>query len=203
MKVNQVILALLCSILFSINSSYAQKKVEWTETTEVTLESFKGTAPEMVEDNVQQYLFSCTWQFNFQMANIQFAFSKNFNKYVEAFYYPNQSWIEEGELTKDLLLMANLDFDITELFARKFRKAIYEKKKVDSSVNMMNTISEEINYEHVNYRAKIESELRATDNIEEVVAKYDKEVNEGIQSLNEFCKTCKPQKKKRKKKRKG
>ena len=187
-------------IILCVTTINAQQKISWTNDNEITKADFKGNTPEMAEDNLQQYLFSCTWEFNFQMASLQFTFSKNFNKYVDAYYLPQQSWIEEGELTDDLLLMANLDFDIAELFARRFRKEIYDNKRWDSSPQIFNEVHSKIQYDYVNYRAKIESEYRSKGNIEEVVTKYSKEVNDEILKLNEFCKTCKPKKKKRKKK---
>ena len=130
MENNLKVLALLIYLFIStIYLGKAQDKVLWDSNAEITKASFQSALPNLAKDNLQQYSFACSFDFAFQMANIQFAFTKNFNKYIEAYYVPNLSWIEEGELTEQLLLMANLDFDLVELYARKFRKRLFEANK--------------------------------------------------------------------------
>ena len=77
---------------------------------------------------------------------------------------PSYSWIEEGELKDQLLLMANLDFDLVELFARKFRKRMFEAKKVGSGINFFNQIHQEINNEYIAKQSEIQSKLYSVEN---------------------------------------
>lgn len=189
-------------LLFLGTFGFAQEKIEWSNDIEITRSSFQAKLPALAEDNMQQYSFARTFEFNFQMFNVQFAFTKNFNKYVLAYYAPELSWIEDGELTDQLLLMANLDFDLVELYARKFRKKMFETKKVGSNINFYNDIHDQINSEYSNRQAVIQSELQSKENVEEYLNHELKTVNLEIEELAEFCKKCKPKKKKKKRKKK-
>jgi len=187
-------------LLIALNPSFSQEKIEWSKGIEIDSSCFKASIPNLAEDNLQEYSFACSYNFNFQMIGLQFAFTKNFNSYVSAYYNPHLSWMEEGELTWQLLLMANLDFDLVELYARKFRKKMFEAKNVGSNVNFFNKLHEEVNREYLDRQSVIQSNLRTNENIEDYLKLEIEKVNEEIEMLNEFCKTCKP--KKRKKKRK-
>jgi len=197
---NRILFIIVFLILTQIG--FAQDIVEWSQDVEITKSSFAGALPDLAEDDMQQYSFASTFEFNFQMANLQFAFTKNFNKYVTAYYAPHLSWIEDGALTDQLLLMANLDFDLVELYARKFRQKIFETKKVGSKVNFYNQIHDQINREYSDRQAVIQSELRSRDSIDVYLVKEIEKVNIEIEALHEYCKTCKPKKKKKQKKKK-
>ena len=121
-------------IMYSIGLK-SQNKILWSSEIEITEESFLDEAPNISGDNVEEFMLHTTFEFGYQMSTAQFAFTKNFNKYVEAYYIPEYSWIEKGESLKDLMLYANVQFDISELFARKFRKKLYESKKFGSNSN--------------------------------------------------------------------
>ena len=47
---------------------------------------------------------------------------------VRAYFEKNESWVKEEALTTHHLIHEQLHFDITELFARKLRKALSEQK---------------------------------------------------------------------------
>lgn len=175
----------------------AQKQIEWSEEIIINEKSFQGTLPNLTDDNYQEYYFSTSFDFNFQMLSLQFTFTKNFNKYVTAYYVPEFSWMEEGDLTEQLLLMANMDFDLVELFARKFRKKLFEAKNLGSNVNFFSHLHNEINNEYIARNAEIRSRLKTTDNLSDYLVEDNDRINAEIQELGEFCKTCKPQKKKK------
>ncbi len=137
--------------------------------------------------------------FSFNMLGVQFAFTKNFNKYVDAYYAPSLSWIEAGNFTDQLIRLANLDFDIVELYARKFRKQMYDNKKTTSNINFYNDLYKEVSAEYKSFQAEIQNEIRTTNNLDSLITQYHLSVNEEIIALEEFCKQCKPKKKKRRK----
>jgi len=192
----KIILTLLAILTLS-TLTYSQTIVEWKEDELITLQSFEGELPDLAEDQIQQYTFAATFDFNFQMLNMQFAFTKNFNQYVKAYYVPSLSWIEKGELNDQLLLMANLDYDLVELYARKFRKRLYESKNVASNVDFYNSIFLKINQEYSNRQTVIQSELRGQEDYEAYLKDTILKVNQEIKEMAEFCKTCKPKKKKK------
>jgi hypothetical protein len=189
-------LILLFSAIAPI-SAHCQEVIEWEEDIEITKESFKGPLPEMRQDNVQNYYFYTNYEFHVQMMNIQFSFTKNFNKYVTAYYKPALSWIEEGEFTDQLIKMANLQFDISELYARKLRKEFYESKKFNSGFHIFSLAHEKINSEFEAFDAKLRSELQTTNDWTNILKSYNEKVAAEIIELADFCKSCKPKKKKK------
>lgn len=182
-------------LLVTLNFLNAQTTIEWSKSEEITLASFKANVPNLAEDNVQQYIFAVSYDFSFQMQSMQFTFTKNFNKYVNAYYNPNLSWMEDGELTDQLLLMANLDFDLVELYARKFRKRLFETKNIGSNVNFFDEIHKQIYSEYTSRVSVIQSNIRSQDDTILYLETEIKQVNFEIDELSEFCKTCKPKKK--------
>ncbi len=195
--------SLLSLVLFLFSSviSFAQKKVQWTADLVIDEQSFQDTPPNLAEDQVQEMSFQTTYDFAYQMTNAQFMFTKNFNKYVEAYYLPTMSWIEEGDekLTSELLLLANLQFDMSELFARKFRKELYERKKLGSAANFYDLAHAEVSNEYSKLNAEINSQLRISNDWSSTISDYSKKINSEINELYEYCKTCKPVKKKKRK----
>lgn len=177
-----------------------QEKVDWGRDVEITIESFKGKLPDLKEDKVQQYSLASFYEFNGHMRIFQFAFAKHFNQYVSVYYIPSDSWIEDGEQTEEILMIANLNFDLLELYSRKFRKKIFESKTFNSSFDFINKIYEEISRDLSEKQATISNEIRNQDDLSVYLADQIKLVNFEIEKLDEFCKTCVPKKKKRRRK---
>ena len=90
---------------------------------------------------------------------------------------------------------------MVELYARKFRKRLYETKNVGSNVNFFNEVHAEINSEFTSHQAVIQSELRTHEDTVGYLNSEIEKVNLEIEALAEFCKSCKPKKKKKKKKK--
>ncbi len=190
-------LLISCAFCWIAVISYGQEKKAWTEEYLIEMGDFQGVAPIMEEDYVQRYYLAAQLAFNYQMNHYQFAFTKNFNKYVEVYFNPASSWIEEGDQTDMLLEMANLDYDLAELHARKFRKRIFENKNIVSSPALLQSEFEKVSNEYADYRAQVLSEIMASATIHEKLAHYRQSVNLEIYNLAEFCQACKPAKKKK------
>ena len=54
------------------------------------------------------------------------ATGKEYSYEVTSFFIPQKSWVKGGKTSKNLLAHEQLHFDITELHARKLRKALAE-----------------------------------------------------------------------------
>ncbi len=186
---------LTCLLLPIGFSSYGQEKVDWSAGYTMDTSDFRGKVPYMEEDYVQRYYLASQLGFSYQMNSYQFAFTKNFNKYIEVYFKPSSSWIERGEQTDLLLAMASLDFDLAELYARKFRKSIYENKKLVSSTQLFQEEFEKVSNTYSDRRAQMMSEVMASSMPHETLASYRQHVNLEILTLEEFCKACKPKKK--------
>ena len=184
-------------IILNTLSLYAQAPIEWTPDYELQLSDFKSEATEIGGNNLSIYP-AAKFDFAFQMSNYEFMFTKNFNSKVVTNFYPLSAYFTAPDsiLAKDLLLYARLTFDLTELYARKFRQQLYLQKGGFSNASFFQPIYNEIEKE---YSARHSELSKATDlgrNHEQIkVARQ--QIQTEISLLSDFCKTCKPKKKKK------
>ena len=191
----------ICIFLFLISTviASAQTKIIWEPTIEITRESFKDTPPPLKEDHIQQMVLQATYDMQYQMVNAQFMFTKNFNKYIRAYYIPEQSWIEEGELTDELIELANLQYDAAELYARKFRSAIFMQKSVGSSPQLLQDLHSKFSSEYLKFNARLTNDFFTQENWDEIQSRHQQNIDQQLEELAEFCQSCKPKKRKKKK----
>jgi len=91
----------------------------------------------------------------------------SYSTLVEAHFYPEKSWFKIDEINSFILSHEQLHFDITELYARKFRKRISEIKSIENIKTKLYDINKAINLE-----------------LEAVQDRYD---NETEHSMNEIA----------------
>ena len=183
---------------------FSQNTIDWSSDYELELSDFKST---MSEVNSKSTIYSiqsgATINFSFHMSSIEFLFIKNFNsKVITSFNKSAASIIApDSVIAHKLLKFGQYDFDLTELFSRKFRKELYEKKEALSKSDFFQPLYDKFQAE-MNERSMLvlkESEMGLKT---EVVKKAHLEVLEEIEKLSEFCKECKPPKKPKKKRTK-
>jgi hypothetical protein len=82
-------------------------------------------------------LAACGIDFHFHMNGYQFMFTKNFNSKVTTTFTRSASYIQTPDslISERLLNLSQAEFDLAELYARKFRKLLFESKNVLSNVN--------------------------------------------------------------------
>lgn len=88
---------------------------------------------------------------------------------VESIFYPNKSWVKEIEEVDYLLAHEQLHFDITELHARKLRKALENYKPGNNIKKELDSIY-----------SVIEKQRQQMQN------RFDKETNHSINKETEF-----------------
>lgn len=96
---------------------------------------------------------------------------------------------------KQLVNFAQYEFDLTELYARNFRKQLYDKKGAFSSTKFFQPIYDTLQQQFAAKDAeagKLANFGQDSGNLTEL----HNEVLEEIDSLSDFCKSCKPKKKK-------
>lgn len=171
----------------------AQDIVEWSPTYQLTKSDFQMKPAN--SGNGQRYYAACQMDFSYQMSNYEFMFTKNFNRFSRAIFNRKASWMDEGPLQERLIDMAQLDFDLVELYTRKIRKRMYEEKRAFSNATFYQQAVTDTQRLYAERLAEIvrdtdsgQSETRTREIHEQVV----REINE----LNEYCKECKPVKKK-------
>lgn len=68
------------------------------------------------------------FSFDFQMKGLDF-FSKSLNKNVRNYFMPAASWIDTSANVNKSLTYQQTLFDMSEIYARQFRKALKENRK--------------------------------------------------------------------------
>jgi len=151
---NQI--ALLCIFFFSSLTIIGQSKsgmIPWEEETKLKWSDFKGKANKMSNYEALTYA-GIEFQVGYQGNDYQISIVSTFDK--------KSSWTKEKK-DAELLQHEQLHFDITELYARKFRRIILEKNFKTTGKDLIKEI-QKINKE-------IGGELKAMQN------QYDKQSN--------------------------
>lgn len=138
-----------------------------------------------------------SFDFAYSMNTIEFAFSKNFNSKVNCTFNRDAASMvaPDKEMAEALLAFARYDFDLAELYARKFRKKLFEEKDVLSEGNFYQSIYNDIKKEHVE-RHTTAGQLTNLGMTKEKLQELHQQIRDEIQQLADYCKTCKPIKKK-------
>lgn len=120
----RVLIFLLCFVNFQTEKPV----ISWQENKSLTWKDFKGK-PKLNSHAVAETASGISFGFSVKKTNnIVVSFSTEVNTY----FYPENSWVNPDRATPYILGHEQLHFDITELFARKFRKDISELKVSNS-----------------------------------------------------------------------
>jgi hypothetical protein len=190
---------LFIAILLAIVSNVkGQNTIEWDGNYQLKLSDFQSTATQIGGTNIYSLNTVSSFDFSFYMSSGEFMFTKNFNSKVNCSFNRNAASLvaPDSLIATDLLFFARYQFDLSELYARKFRKRLFEEKGAFSNVNFFRPIYDEIQREF-NERQTIA--MKATDlgRDNEKLRQIHQDVIKEIAQLANFCKTCKPPKKKR------
>jgi hypothetical protein len=189
---------LLVIILSSVISPVCgQNTIDWSENYQIQLSDFKSPTTQIGNTNIYSLYPACSFDFSFSMTKAEFMFTKNFNSKVNCYFNRNAaSILAPDSVTADALVrFSRYDFDLTELYARKFRKKLFEEKGAFSNVSFFRPIYDSIQNELSNRHTIAGSSTDVGKN-KGKLEELHKEVLKEISELSDFCKTCKPQKKK-------
>lgn len=176
---------------------FAQSNIEWSPDYQLQFSDFKSAATEIGGNNLSIYP-AAKFDFSFQMSNYEFMFTKNFNSKVVTNFYPQSAYYTapDSQTAKDLLEYARLTFDMTELYARKFRQQLYLQKGGFSNTSFFQPIYNEIEKE---FSVRISDLSKITDlgRNQEQTKIARQQILAEVSELADFCKSCKPKKKKK------
>lgn len=114
--------------LFFLVSSFLviadDEVISWQDSSKLTWNEFKAT-PKKNLSAVALTASGITFEYSVKEKNSQIV---SFNAKVDAYFYPNKSWVNKKDATDHILAHEQLHFDITELYARKFRMQISQLK---------------------------------------------------------------------------
>jgi hypothetical protein len=172
----------------------AQDQIEWSNNYQLQLSDFQSPATQIGGSNIYSLHTAANLNFSFSMSNAEFMFTKNFNSKIDCTFNRSAASIiaPDSATAIDLLYFARYEFDLSELYARKLRKKLYEEKATFSSADFFRPASEEIQKEF-NQRHAIAAKAADIGRNE-----LHNEVRKEMEQLVDFCKQCKPSKRKNK-----
>ena len=190
-----------CTIIFFIiillsSSVQGQNTIEWDGKYQLQLSDFQSLATQIGEVNIYSLQTASSFDFSFYMNSIEFMSTKNFNSKVNCSFTKDAASLVAPDtlIALDLLEFSRYEFDLSELYARKFRKKIFENKKGFSGVSFFQPFYDEIQKEYVVKRT-LAAQLTDLGRNREILSELHNEVLKEIQALADFCKICNPKKK--------
>jgi len=188
----------LSSIIFSfVLVSFGQQRIQWSNDYQLSINDFASPKTKVGAQN--NYInSSAQMDFSFQMSNAEFMLTKNFNTKVSTIFVPEAAVIladSESSMEK-LLNFARYEFDLIELYSRKFRKSMYDNKGAFSSISFFESLYHELQIELTGRHSDAAEETNLGF-VEDRLALLHTEVKSELEEFADFCKDCKPPKKKK------
>ena len=144
---------------------YAQKAEEsklWSENHQLQWLDFKGQ-PQSNTDAVAITASGITFGYSVERSRTEIT-EANFT--IESHFYPDHSWFKKGRVNQVVLNHERFHFNITELFARKFRKRISETKFTLNIKEEADAIYKTINKELAEMQKQYDTETNYSMNIQ-------------------------------------
>jgi len=182
------------SILFLGLEVFAQETIEWSPEYQLKLADFQSKRSK-IDGDVIFIQSASKMDFSFAMSNYEFMLTKNFNSKVSCTFSPKSAVLiaPDEDTAQKMVKFAQYQFDLNELYARKFRKMLFENKGAFSSINYINPLFETIQNE-LSERHSEASEVTNLGLDGDLLLPLHLEVLDEIEALRDFCKTCKPPK---------
>jgi hypothetical protein len=176
----------------------AQNIIDWDGVYELQISDFQSQVSQIGDGNSYSFLAATSFDFAFHMTNGEFMFTKNFNSKVDCSFKRDLSVLvaPDSAKAKDIVAFARYEFDLSELYARKFRKSLYEEKGAFSDASFFMPIFDAKQKEYAERRTIAARQTDAGTNREKL-AELRQQVKTEIEALGDFCKACKPAKKKK------
>ncbi|WP_400078632.1 DUF922 domain-containing protein [Winogradskyella sp. R77965] len=130
-----------CLLLLFVGNNSNEETMTWDESRKLTWEDFKAD-PNLQSDAVALTASGITFGYSVKTSGRRII---DFSTSVEAHFYPNKSWYFEEKGNDYILSHEQLHFDITELYARKFREQLKRLKVNQNLKEQMKRLHTAIN----------------------------------------------------------
>lgn len=175
-------LVFLTGFFFLFLQSHSQEKKEkiaWSENS-LSISDFKGIPPEggAYEGNTNSGI-SFTWNYSTQSGQPELSFE------VVSNFYPELSWLRDVENEDYLLAHEQLHFDISELHARKLRRALESYKIARNIRRDLNRIYNGIEKQRQEMQDRFDDETNHSRN-KEAEARWQQFVAKELKKLEEY-----------------
>lgn len=187
-QVKKYIYIILLLLPFSV---FAQNELHWDEDYHLAVSDFTAQPP---NTGLIQSV-SGTFYVSYEMGGINLITNRNLNKYVSCYFQKDESYISKGDKadTKLSLRYQLLIFNLYELQARNLRRKFFDER-TRLLTKGPSVLHQETLAEHKKLLNRVEEE---TNNgyRSEIISEWVKWTDKELDSLSDFCKTCKPRKK--------
>lgn len=185
--------------LLTFSSGFSQSIIDWRLGYKLELADFQSPQTEINEALSSTIFSGCNMEFGFQMSSGEFMFTKNFNSKAKTTFNRSAAVITapDSATAEQLVAFARYNFDLTELYTRKFRKEMYEKKGSFSDFNFFQPIFSALQGELNAETARVSKATDLGRNAVVLVQEHKRVLSE-IEVLSDFCFECKPPKKRKK-----
>lgn len=182
---NRIIIGLIL-VISSLQLTFGQNLQEgqkrWNSDQKLTIEDFKIK----ISDEINDVVFS---QFMISHAISGFDFMKrNLNQKIENIFLGNASWIDTTKIAdiQKQIDFQQMQFDLAEIHARKFRKRALENKgQIAKGFDIINQINNDIMTEFSKTRLELVKETESGQNEQKLVEWKEKIATE-LKELDEF-----------------
>lgn len=158
-----------------------EETVSWDETNKLNWTDFKA-APDSESDAVALTASGITFGYSLKTSGERIV---DFSVTVESHFYPNKSWYLKDKANVYILGHEQLHFDITELYARKFRQQLAKLKVNQNVKEQMNRMHTSINEAINETQRRYDLETNHSMNMEKQ-KEWEAFIERELQRLNQF-----------------
>ena len=188
---------LLPLLLLIFTHARSQDTIIWRPDYQLKLSDFASPSTE-VDSSLTSFSLNSAVniEFSYFMPRAQFAFTKNFNSDVQAVFNRSASVLvaPNQQYAHQLLDFAQYQFDLSELYARKFRKALHDQKHFFTKGDFYKAIYDKLLAEENDANARVGKESNYGENQAVLKTEHEKVLQE-LKTLSDYCRTCPPPKK--------
>lgn len=174
----------ILSILFLLSYSKAQPAtgnykefITWKDSILLTWKDFKG---EPIPNAAEAAMTASSMEFSYKTRGNQVFWNVNVK------FFPLLSWSNKSKQSDYILKHEQLHFDITELYARLFRKQLKENIFSLKDISKIKTINKNILQQWQNEQDKYDRETNHSIN-ETKQLEWNKNIQQRLEALKEFA----------------
>lgn len=174
------ILVLLLFILIGNNNDEAT--MSWNETKKLTWADFQST-PDNNSEAVALTASGIT--FGYSLKTTSNNRIVDFSVSVESHFYPKKSWYLKDRANNYILAHEQLHFDITELYARRFRKELTKVKVNQNLKKQLRALHKSINKSLNETQKKYDAESNHSINVD-IQKQWEVLIHSELKKLDQY-----------------
>jgi hypothetical protein len=149
----------------------------WSDSLKLSWNDFKGTP---IPNSAEAAMTASSMEFSYGTKGTKVTWN------VTCKFFPQLSWVKQDKKSDYIFKHEHLHFDITELYARLFRKRLTENVRSNNDVSKMKIISKNIMKEWAEEQNKYDKETNHSIN-EEQQAIWNANVQKRLDELKAFA----------------